>query len=587
MIFRKTGSRELLFFLSLFLFSSVLTIIANQNRGILNNDSEIWADGAGYYSYLPATFYYHFNAKMAPPGIDEKTGSGFKIDLVHNRISTQYFYGVSLLISPFFMIAHAVSVVTGEDELGGFSLIYNKIFDIAGVFYLVLGLFFLKKFLKNYFPEYLQYILILVTFLGTNLFFYSIIDSLMSHVYSFFAISVFLYAMKEFLNDTSRYRYFLLMSFAFGLMLIIRPTNCLIGILFPFWDTMNRKEVKYRLKLIFQPKFILPFLAIILVMFFPQMIFWKIMHGSFLYLNYGVGFPFWNNPKLPEVWFSTLNGLVPWSPLTLLFIMGMFFMVFKKYNNGLIILFFFLLISYIAASYKYWYFGCGYGHRAFTEFMPVFCIPFGFLTEKVLALKTRFLKISFFLLVFCMTSLNFTLSLVTSRCNFGSTWDWDYYKRQLKRIYLFPQSYLPITFRYDFENADINNGSAVTDSVSNSGSWSARLGKDHETSCEHSIMIRDFKGKIPKRIEVRLFMKKMKPAPVNAWLVCTFEKNNVLLDKQQQPLEIFPQNTTSWVPVFRTFWVPDGLSGDTRINIFVWNKEKKTFFVDDFVIRYE
>lgn len=69
------------------------------------------------------------------------------------------------------MIAHAMSAVTGEDELGGFSLIYNKIFDIAGVFYLVLGLFFLKKFLKNYFPEYLQYIIILVTFLGTNLFF--------------------------------------------------------------------------------------------------------------------------------------------------------------------------------------------------------------------------------------------------------------------------------------------------------------------------------------------------------------------------------------------------------------------------------
>jgi hypothetical protein len=357
--FRKAGTRELLFFLSLFILSSVLTLTANQNRGILNSDSEIWADRAGYYCYLPVTFYYHFDAWKAPNAIDEKTGYGFTIDRTHNKISTQYFYGLSLLISPFFMVAHALSAMTGEDEIGGFSWIYNKTFNIAAVFYLVLGLFFLKKFLKHYFPEYLQYIIIFVTFLGTNLFFYSIVDTLMSHVYSFFAISLFLYAMKEFLMDNTRYRYFLLMSFAYGLMLIIRPTNCLIGLLFPFWDALNRKEISQRLKFILQPKYICSFLAIMFVFFIPQMIFWKLMHGSFLYLKYGESFIYWNHPKFVEVWFSTLNGLIPWSPLNLVFMIGMLFMIIKRVNNGILIGLFFLLISYMAAAYKYWYFGCG------------------------------------------------------------------------------------------------------------------------------------------------------------------------------------------------------------------------------------
>jgi hypothetical protein len=54
---KKAGTRETLFFLSLFLFSSVMTLTANQGRGILNCQSEIFADKAGYYIYLPAAFF--------------------------------------------------------------------------------------------------------------------------------------------------------------------------------------------------------------------------------------------------------------------------------------------------------------------------------------------------------------------------------------------------------------------------------------------------------------------------------------------------------------------------------------------------
>ena len=466
---RTIKKLELLFFLCLFLYSSVLTLTTNQDRGIFNWKSEMWADRAGYYSYLPVTFFYHFNTSRVPREIDEKTGYGFSVDYNHNRFSTQYYYGVSFLLSPFFLIAHSVSVITGKNELGGFSLIYNKTFDLAAVFYLVLGLFFLKKFLKNYFPEYLQYIIILLTFFGTNLFYYSIIDPLMSHVFSFFAISMFLYAMTEFLKNTSRYRYFLLMVVSFGLMFIIRPTNCLIGIFFLFWDVQNRREIGYRFKLILHPKYIFPGLAIMFAWFFPQMIFWKLMHGSFIYLKYGESFIFWNHPKFMEVWFSTLNGLVPWSPLTLVFMIGMLFMILRRINNGILIGVLFLLISYMAAAYKYWYFGCGYGHRAFVEFYPVFCIPFGFLVKDVLNSKKRILQVLFAVTVIFMAYFNARLSLVTDKCNFGATWDWDYYVRQINRIHLFPQSGLPSTFRNDFENEAIYFDTKVTDSVRSLG----------------------------------------------------------------------------------------------------------------------
>jgi hypothetical protein len=492
-----------------------------------------------------------------------------------------------LLLSPFFLIAHSVSAITGKDELGGFSLIYNRVFDVAAVFYLVLGLFFLKKFLRNYFPEYLQYVIILLTFFGTNLFFYSIVDPLMSHVYSFFAIAVFLYAMKEFLKDTSRFRYFLLMAISYGLMFIIRPTNCLIGIFFLFWDVLNWKEIGYRLRLIFRPKYILTVLVIMFMFFIPQMIFWKLMHGSFLYLKYGESFIYWNHPKFMEIWFSTLNGLIPWSPLNLIFMIGMLFMIIKKINNGILIGLFFLLISYMAAAYKYWYFGCGYGHRAFVEFYPVFCIPFGFLTGNIFKSQKRILQAFFVLTVVFMTYFNARLSLFAEKCNFGSTWDWDYYVRQINRIHLFPQSKPFFTFQNDFENDAIYYGTKITDSVYNSGSHSAFLDQNIEICCKHSSMIWDFYGKYPKFIRVQLLVKKVKPGPVDALLVCSFVKNDSVVNFQSQPLEPFTGETHSWFTVIKTFRVPPGLPGDANMNFYVWNKQKNTFFVDDLKIKYE
>jgi len=186
-----------------------------------------------------------------------------------------------------------------------------------------------------------------------------------------------------------------------------------------------------------------------------------------------------------------------------------------------------------------------------------------------------------------MTYFNARLSLVADKCNFGSSWDWDYYVKQINRIHLFPLSTLPHTFKNDFENAALYDETKVTDSVQNSGSYSAVLDHDNEICCKHSAMVWDFNGKYPKFITVQLLVKKVKPGLVNALLVCSFGKNDTVYDLQSQPLEPFAGKTRSWFTVFRTFRVPEGLSGDTRMNFYVWNKEKNAFFVDDLRIKYE
>lgn len=574
------------FFLCVFLSVSLTSLWIHQNRGILNWRSEIWADKAGYYMYLPALFLHGFNTSGFPDKIDEKTGWGFSLDHEKNRILTQYYYGVSLLVSPFFLGTHLIAVIAGHDEMGGFSKWYHRCVDIAGAFYLTLGLLFLKRFLRHYFRERMQYFILIAAFLGTNLFYYTVEDTLMSHVYSFFAVSLFLYSMKEFLLDRNHYRYFLLAVISLGLILAIRPINLIIAFLFLFWDADNCNETATRIKLLLHPKFILPLLLILLLFLFPQMLYWKHTHGSWLFLKYGEKFVNWNQPKIAQVWFSTLNGLFTWSPLVLLFVSGVLVMILQKNRNGIIILILFLLITYMAAAYRYWHFGCGFGHRAFVEFYPVLAIPFGFLSVSVFTRRTFILKTLFVIVVVLFMYISTGLALTTDKCFFGSSWDWQRYTMMLNRIHLAPRSHSPYIFQNDFENSALFESNFVTDSVGNSGRWSTVLDQNHETCCRHTQYSWDFGGALPDHIRVEASVQKTNAGPTGAFLVCELTGADTVYYTQRHCLDPFLNKVHDWASVQTTFNIPVQLPGDAAITVFIDNPAKQFFFVDDLVIRY-
>ena len=584
---RESAKRKWMFFLILLVLSTLVTLKIHHPRTNFYWKSEIWADKAGYYIYLPATFLYHFDVSKCPDGIEQKTGYAFTVDHKNKTITTQYFYGVSLLVSPFFLLAHAVSTIGGIDEQSGFSVLFGRFMDVAAAFYLVLGLFFLWKFLQNYFREFMQYFIILTVFLGTNLFYYTIEDGLMSHLYSFFAISLFLYAMKEFLKDTGNYRFFLLMAVSLGLMFVIRPTNCLVGFFFLFWDAKSGKEILGRLRLILHPGKLIPLLGIMFLFMVPQMVFWKLGHGTFIYLKYGETFTHVTDPKFAEVWFSTLNGLVPWSPLNIFIMLAMLYMVIKGDRNSIGVLCLFLGISYMVASYKVWYLGGGYGNRAFVEFYPLFCIPFGYLSERIFSMKGKPVKVIYSLIILFMMYLNVGMSLNPEKYFFGSVWDWEHYRQFLKPLGLTPHEEKQYTFVNDFENNALCGGSMVTDSISRSGSFCAVFNGYQETSCEHDACVWDFNGRFMKYMTVQLYVRKINASPLHSLIVCSFEKNDAVFNRQTLALDPFILKPGQWYCVRKTFRIPEGLSGDTQMKCFVRDQNRDAFFVDDLKIIYE
>ena len=138
--------------------------------------------------------------------------------------------GLSIMYSPFFLMAHGYSKLRGTPN--GYSAPYHLMLLFAGLFYGIMGLFVLKKLLLIYFDQLVGALAGFCISLGTNLYHYVGYDGAMSHVYSFFLFAVFVYYSLVWNKNPNNINS-LIMGIAGGLIVLVRPANCLIWIL-PF-----------------------------------------------------------------------------------------------------------------------------------------------------------------------------------------------------------------------------------------------------------------------------------------------------------------------------------------------------------------
>ncbi|MBN1200105.1 MAG: hypothetical protein JXA23_12180, partial [Bacteroidales bacterium] len=496
--------------------------------------------------------------------------------------------GEAILLSPFFLVTHGISMALNIPEEGGFSPLYHWMIDFASVIYLVLGLILLKKVLQRYFSSAVQYLTLLFLYIGTNLYYYTVNDGSMSHVYSFFLFTLFLFSLTRFL-DVRKYPFYLLMVFAGSLAVVTRPTNILVFSLFFLWDLTSLKSFFERLKWFFKPVYILTFLGVLFLVLLPQLLYWNYLHGSYITYTYGEeGFTNWKDPFLPEIWFSPLNGLFTYVPMALLMLAGIGLMIFQRKFNGWVALALFLIVSYICGAWQIWYFGCSFGQRSFVEYFAILAIPLGYLIGWAIQQKHLLIKgVVLFLLLFCAW---FTLRLtyVYEKCFFGAAWDWDNYHRQLNRAGIpFPGSPV-ISYSNDFENQSLNGGTAVTRELVRTGIWSATFDEYHEFCCRAEKRIWDFSpDQLPRTMQVSGWVNFPDSVYSKIYLVFSAEKEGTSLKWEGIDLSTLIDKADSWQPFQVSYEIPPGMDGDTRLLFYIWNPEKKKIFVDDLDVRYD
>ena len=93
----------------------------------------------------------------------------------------------------------AVKVITNLDKkrLGykpdGYTLPYSFALAMGCIFYLMIGLFFLRKILERFFSKWIIALTLFSIVICTNLIHYAIQEAGMSHVFNFSLFAVFLF----------------------------------------------------------------------------------------------------------------------------------------------------------------------------------------------------------------------------------------------------------------------------------------------------------------------------------------------------------------------------------------------------------
>ncbi|MCD4734961.1 MAG: hypothetical protein K8R53_02865, partial [Bacteroidales bacterium] len=298
---------------------------------------------------------------------------------------------------------HLITIIAGF-EADGYSIIYQYAIGFAALFYLWLGLRFLRELL-NHFTKHkgIISICIFVIAFGTNIIFYALVEPSMAHVYNFAMITGFFYSISKIF--TSKKVVWLALSSTFlGILLITRPTNAIILLMVPFL-ARNPSELKARyFQILRKPKQIFFLLTPIIVLLIIPPVIWYAQTGYFFVYTYGeAGFNFLH-PAFRKTLFSYNRGWFIFTPAAFVSLFGVIGL-FKtsRFRFYAMIVFLFLFI-YLTASWWNWHFASKFGHRNFIDIYAVVAILLVFL---LLVVKNfRFLFRTIKLLLILLIGLN-------------------------------------------------------------------------------------------------------------------------------------------------------------------------------------
>lgn len=378
-----------------------------------------------YYMYLPAVFIHHdvtYNWYGAP-----NTPKGY----ILNKVT----YGIALFYLPFFLTAHLISNLwrlgtTGFEPMYGFFLL------VSSAFYTSLGIYYLKKYLKIFFPLPVVLLALLGVLGGTNLYFYASVEGGMSHCYSFFLLCVFIYMTPKFV-ESPNLKNTMLLGIPLALEILIRPINIII-LLFPLlYDVYSWREFRNRLHFLFikNLKWIFLWVVIGFIFALPQMLYWHLLTNKYIVFSYqGESFIYWKNPKILQVWFGAKKGLFLYTPILLVSVLGLFYSWKEKKYQFHSVTLIFLIVTYLFASWWSWWFGGSFGHRAFVEFYAFLSIP---LAESLYQFnqKKKYIAIILNLLVLFLIYVNvrFMYFYIEGKIHWDSM-DWEQYWSVVKKL---------------------------------------------------------------------------------------------------------------------------------------------------------
>ena len=335
-----------------------------------------------YYSYLPATFIYH--------DLDFSYSNRYWLTTAPNgNVVAKGTYGMAFLYSPFFLLGHKIAI-NQNSPLNGYSEPYGTCVHYGSLFYCLMGLIILASVLRRFYSDGITAITLATLFFATNLFYYTMQEGEMGHVYCFFLVSLFVWLTVKW-HERQKSIYFLWIGLTMGLLTLIRPTEILISFIFIGYGIHSFSDFKNKLKqILFSFKNVPLFLFGFFIMWLPQIIYWKMKTDHCLFFSYGSGEGFfWLDPQIINLLFSYRKGWFVYTPIMLFSVIGLFMLKNNSKGFKFPIIIYLLLNIYMLSCWWCWWFGGGFGMRALVQAYAILAIPLAAFYQYLFSLDLK------------------------------------------------------------------------------------------------------------------------------------------------------------------------------------------------------
>jgi hypothetical protein len=359
--------------------------------GLRLDVKRIMSDGWGYYLPLPAVFVYgdpHLaflnRPDLASDVLQYRFADGTWQGLHLNGAGyiDKYALGPAVLQLPFFLIALLVGHFRYA-SVNGFETVFQFASGVSGAFYFALGSFLIFRTCRLRYEVLPSALALVVIILGSNILQYACTEASFSHAYGYCLVAGLMYLTISGAEsaDGPSLPAFILFGVLMGLAIMTRPTNAVYSLLFLIFA--YRAPVRQLLI-----GGMCAFLASITAAS-PQMIWWYVTAGHFIYYSYaGEGFRF-SSPELLNYMFSVRKGLFFWHPLYLLMVLTLLASLPRRPFESAVSVLVVALAIYLGSSWGDYTFGDSFGSRQSIELLPLLAVPFAGTTAIVLTSRWR------------------------------------------------------------------------------------------------------------------------------------------------------------------------------------------------------
>lgn len=366
------------FFALLALLQLVLIAVPRADGHLLGSD------GVYYFSYLRSALLEGnldisseialYNATL-PPNAEVEIQMR---DAPH--LNYAYAIGTSVLWLPFFLVGHGLVrllAATGINmPLHGYTYVEEAAVCFGSLIYGCLGLWLIVDFLSRRFSASRAVFATLITVSCSFLIYYLLFEPSMSHAGSLFAASwFFTLCLRQ--PDQDPVPGWLL-GLVTGLMVLVRWQNLVFVLACAPLLLTQQKLTRSRIMTLLQGA------GVAAAVFLPQMAFWRVNLGSWLTIPQGPNFIDWAHPELLGVLFTLQHGLISWTPVTALALIGLgLYARQKALTEALTLGAAFILMWYVNAAVTADIGGgAAFGMRRFDSCGLIFCLGVAALLES-------------------------------------------------------------------------------------------------------------------------------------------------------------------------------------------------------------